>query len=179
MTLFALLSDLLILALLAGVFWGVSFFFFVDGAKRAGFTIVLSAASMLFMAVSASAHEYPAQVGRIVDADTMDVVIDLDPVPITVPTRLRLMCINAPESRGKNKSDAGVAMSDLVKGMGIREARVELLKLDAFGRYLAWVRPKGWDITLNEWLYRNGAPLYARLTRADRAACVERLGPAP
>ena len=136
-------------------------------------------ASLVVMAGQATAHEYPITVERFLDADTFDGEIDLSPLPLTVPARFRVMCINAPESRGQHKSEAGVAMSEMVKGLGLKGGVGEIVGKDAFGRYLIYFRATGWDISLNRFLFQNGAPLYSRLTRASRAECERRLGITP
>ena len=91
-----------------------------------------------------------------------------------IRVRARLMCVNAPESRGKNKTAEGVAMADYVKGLHLTAATIEPVKSDAFGRSLAYVRPAGWDQTLNRHLHEIGAPLYDKLTRKERAECQAR-----
>ena len=121
------------------------------------------------------AHDFPAKVHEWIDADTYvgEVLF-----PETYG-RFRLYCINAPESQGARKSPEGEAMAAEVKALGIRRGHVEVIKSDTFDRWLVWFTPEGWTITLNEWLYERGAPLYSGLTRAERAVCEARLGERP
>lgn len=133
-------------------------------------------ALLLLLATPAAAHEYPITIERWLDADTFDGEMDLSPLPLVIPGRFRLMCINAPESRGPRKSDDGVAMSEMVKDLQITSGVGEIVDRDAFGRYLTFFRATGWDQSFNRFLHHSGAPLYARLTRAERADCEQRLG---
>lgn len=131
-------------------------------------------AFLALWAVPAFAHDYQMTVERFIDADTFDGQAAILP-GIIIDGRFRLMCINAPESRGSRKSPEGVAMSELVKSLGITSGTIEIVKKDAFGRFLVHFRPEGWDQSLNRFLFRNGAPLYGRLTRAERADCEVRV----
>ena len=129
----------------------------------------------LLLATTASAHEYEVKVDRWIDADTFEGDLDLGVGVILPKQRFRLMCINAPESRGARKTEAGVLMSEHVKQFLIDTTYVELVERDVFGRWLAFATPAGWTQSLNQYLYEFGAPLYHRLTRAERAECIERL----
>lgn len=122
----------------------------------------------------AYAHDYPVDITRWVDADTFDGTVDLG-VDLLMPGRFRVMCINAPESRGRHASDAGKAMSDQVTALGIVFGTVEIVERDVFGRWLVYLSVPDWEVTFNKYLYDRGAPLYSRLTRAEKAECLRRL----
>ena len=129
---------------------------------------MLRIALMALLASPAAAHDYPVQIERWVDSDTMDGTMDMG-LGIVLKARFRLMCINSPEQ----DTAAGQALTEAVKGLS--GGTVEPLGRDSFGRVLSFYTPTGWDETLNAWLYRQGAPLYGRLSRADRVECLRRL----
>ena len=132
---------------------------------------------VIYLATDSWGHEYPLDVESFIDADTFEADLDIGFELVMNDRRFRLYCINAPESRGARKSEDGVKLSQAVKDLGIERGEVEVVGTDVFGRLLVWFTPEGWgELTLNEWLFRNGAPLYARLTRAERALCEARLG---
>ena len=136
--------------------------------------LIAAAACFVLWSAPASAHEYPVTISRWVDADTFDGVMEMG-FGLMIRSRFRLMCINAPESGGARKSPEGVQMSEDVKALLITEGTVDPLKRDAFGRILAHLKPKGWDMTLNQRLLEMGAPYYHGLTKKDRAECERRL----
>lgn len=82
-------------------------------------------------------HRYPATVRRVVDGDTLDLVIDVG-FRMSSVQRVRLLDYNAPESRGveaqlgKRATLALEAMAPVGSSL-----IVETLKGDAFGRWLA------------------------------------------
>ena len=117
----------------------------------------------------AAAHDYPVQIERWLDSDTYAGTMDMG-LGVILSAQFRLMCINSPEQ----DTDAGQALTEAVRG--IQAGSVEVAGKDAFGRVLSYFTPEGWDETLNAWLYRQGAPLYGRLSRADRVECLERMG---
>lgn len=143
--------------------------------NRAFWTGFIAQLLILALAAGAWAHDFPVEIDRFVDADTFDGRATIQFPELIVKGRFRLMCINAPESRGRGKSDEGVAMAQAVKNLGIERGQIEVVERDSFARWLVYVRPEGWDITLNRWLYRGGAPLYDGLTRAEKAECLRRL----
>lgn len=136
------------------------------------FLLALTASLWASMALP---NQYEVRVERFVDADTFAGEISVGFRLLLIDQRFRLYCINAPESRGSRKTQAGVAIAGMVKALGIRSGTIEVVKQDAFGRWLVWFTPYGWDQTLNEWLSDHGAPLYDRLTRVERAICESRL----
>lgn len=78
---------------------------------------------------------YKAKVLRIVDADTMDVLIDLG-FNISYKARLRLSNIDAPELKTKEGKEAKAFVEqELADG----EVTVTTYKTEKYGRYLALV----------------------------------------
>tara|TARA_R110002110_G_scaffold143955_1_gene332910 strand:+ start:920 stop:1330 length:411 start_codon:yes stop_codon:yes gene_type:complete len=66
--------------------------------------------------------EYEATLGRVVDGDTIDVLIDLG-FNIHTKKRVRIFGINTPESRTRDKAEK-------VKGLAAKARLKELLKAD-------------------------------------------------
>lgn len=141
----------------------------------AHFTKMRIIAILILFAFPAHAHDFMVRVDRFIDADTFDGRMEVLP-GLTIEGRFRLMCIDAPESRGKRKSPEGVAMSEAVKEMRIQIGMVRIYKKDAFGRWLVFFRPTGWEETLNRHLLGIGAAYYRRLTRSERAMCEAEMG---
>lgn len=83
-------------------------------------------------------YEYKAVVERVVDGDTLDLAIDCG-FNITIRETVRLLGINAFETRGEEKPRGLLAkefMQVLVEG---KEVIIETRKDDSFGRWLARV----------------------------------------
>ena len=84
-------------------------------------------------------YTYNATVDRVIDADTIDVVVDLG-FNIFHPVRVRLLHINAPETRTKNKVEkaAGLAAKAFVESLVSPTQPIILHseKIDKFGRSL-------------------------------------------
>lgn len=81
-----------------------------------------------------------AKVVRVVDGDTIDVLVDLG-FDITIKERVRLARINAPEMTGAEKTKGALAKAFLVKLLEGREfVIVQTVKdKEKYGRYLAEV----------------------------------------
>lgn len=88
-------------------------------------------------------YEYRAKVDNIVDGDTLDLEVDLG-FTIFGDFRVRLLGVNAPETRGKDKYEAGFRTKEIVteellgKYIIIKSKKDETSK-DNFGRWLATV----------------------------------------
>jgi len=65
-------------------------------------------------------YTYQADLLRIIDGDTVDALIDLG-FSVRVKVRIRMMGINTPESRTRNKEEK-------VKGLDSKKRLVELLE---------------------------------------------------
>ena len=122
-----------------------------------------------------SAHRYlwRADIDRVVDGDTLDVIIDCG-FHATRTERLRLLGVNCPEMHGPS-SQAGVAAKSFTNSwcndVQYDTTRaswpflVETFKTDAFGRYLARVWPADQP---------DGVDLAAALLEAGHAVVYER-----
>lgn len=107
---------------------------------------------------------YRARPGRVVDGDTLDVVVDLG-FHLTATLRLRLLGVNTPELHDDNTEVRAAA----VKARTFVESWVSKLdpgaawpilvrteKSDVFGRWLAEVWADGAEVTLNAGLLDAG-----------------------
>ena len=84
---------------------------------------------------------YKAEVDRVVDGDTVDVLLDLS-FGVYRKVRIRANGIDTPESRTRNKAEKvlGLAAKKRMKELCGKEIYVESLnrgKLDKYGRLLA------------------------------------------
>jgi micrococcal nuclease len=59
-------------------------------------------------------YTYPCKVLRVIDADTLDIELDLG-FHIKMQERVRLAAVNAPETYGANASEAGKAATAFVE----------------------------------------------------------------
>jgi micrococcal nuclease len=110
-------------------------------------------------------YVYKCKVTRVVDGDTVDVVLDLG-FSIEYRDRVRLMAIDTPESRTRNKVEKklGLASKGRLKdlcqyykgGLVLRTSKEGKGK---FGRILGSLFPTNGDQSLNERLIEEG---YAR-----------------
>ena len=108
---------------------------------------------------------YKVRVLNYVDADTIDVLLDLG-LHISVSERLRLNRINAWESRGKTRDKGKAATEALKKFIADRPIIVETIRdtKGKYGRYLAeiWVDNGGVMINVNDWLVEQGHGIYQK-----------------
>jgi len=84
---------------------------------------------------------YKAEVDRVVDGDTVDVLLDLS-FGVYRKVRLRANGIDTPESRTRNKAEKvlGLAAKKRMKDLCSKDIYIESLnggKLDKYGRLLA------------------------------------------
>ncbi len=111
---------------------------------------------------------YKAQVDRVVDGDTMDLVIDLG-FKITTFQRIRLRGINTPETYNVKKDS-----EEYKKGMEaknyviarLNENNMEVIvetdkDVGKFGRYIGIIRLADKEQTLNDELVEKGLAVYA------------------
>ena len=85
-------------------------------------------------------HEYEAQVLRIVDADTFDLLVDVG-FSITLKERFRLRGVDAPETwrpdtkaEKEHGKEATAAVRELLDG--VKKVTVKTYKGDKYGRWL-------------------------------------------
>ena len=103
---------------------------------------------------------YQATLNRVIDGDTIDVIIDLG-FRLSMEARLRLLGIDAPELRGPTREAGQAALSWLSKWLSPVDfeewgLEIETRKSDVFGRYLARV-------------WRNGVELAPAMVEAGHA----------
>lgn len=90
-------------------------------------------------------YHYKAKVDRVVDGDTIDVVIDLG-FYMTTKQRIRLYGINTPEVRGKEK-EAGLASKQFVIDyLADKEITIDTTKTGKFGRWLGVIYADGENV---------------------------------
>ena len=104
-------------------------------------------------------YEYRARCERVVDGDTIDVVIDLG-LGVFKRERLRLLGINAPEVRGDEREagkEASRFLCSFIEGRSI-VIRTFKDRKGKYGRYLAVVfySQAGTDFNVNAHLVENG-----------------------
>lgn len=107
---------------------------------------------------------YQARVVKVVDGDTIDVVLDAG-FHSTRTERLRLLGVNAPEMHGPSHDDGQAAKDFTLKTLtswGAFDTQswpllISTEKSDVFGRYLALVTPKSDpSVDLSNELYKSG-----------------------
>jgi micrococcal nuclease len=97
-------------------------------------------------------YQYTAQVVRVVDGDTIDVVLDLG-FHIFIEMKLRLFGINTPELKEQSGKVARDRLKEKIDGKQITVYTIKD-KQEKYGRYLAKINCAGEDI--NEWLVSEG-----------------------
>lgn len=114
-------------------------------------------------------YNYKATVDRIVDGDTIDVVIDLG-FKITTHQRIRLKDINTPETFNVKKNSEeykkGSAAKDFVVSRIEANNNEVILDTDKdtgkFGRYIATIHLADSETSLNDELVAKGFALYVK-----------------
>ena len=108
-------------------------------------------------------YKYKATIDRIVDGDTMDVVIDVG-FKITTNQRIRLKGINTPETYNVKKDSEEYKKGKAAKDFVIQrieannnEAIIETNKdTGKYGRYIGTIRLADSETTLNDELVEKG-----------------------
>lgn len=86
-------------------------------------------------------YEYRAKLNRVVDGDTVDLIIDLG-FNVSLKERFRLLGINAPEVRGPEKvrgKEATAALQKLIEDTPELIVRTEKDSKGKYGRWLCWL----------------------------------------
>ena len=98
---------------------------------------------------------YVKQVTKVVDGDTIDVVIDLG-FDISFTSRVRLAGIDTPESRTKDKAEKALGLeskaylASILKGAENIVVRTEKINsTEKFGRVLGWLYVDGSPDSVN------------------------------
>ena len=107
-------------------------------------------------------YEYKVKVTRVVDGDTVDADVDLG-FDIFVKDRIRLMGIDTPESRTRNKAEKklGLLAKERLKALCKQHKGNIILKTSKegkgkFGRILGSIYANGSEITFNDILIAEG-----------------------
>ena len=106
-------------------------------------------------------YEYRAFVRKVYDGDTITVDIDLGFDVVLKAQKIRLVRINAPEVRGKERPDGLKSRDALRAKIGNRWIKIKTQK-DKKGKYGRWLG-EIWleDLCVNDWLISEGlAVLY-------------------
>jgi micrococcal nuclease len=110
-------------------------------------------------------HHYRAKIERIIDGDTIDVMIDCG-FSMWTKQRLRLLHIDTPERNEPGYADAKAKLFELVMDFSLIEPDkvawqpliVHTIKRDSFGRWLATVWTEGSEKSLNQSMIEFGYP---------------------
>jgi len=99
---------------------------------------------------------YRAVLVRVVDGDTIDVLVDLG-FDVQTSQRLRLLGIDAPETRGKSKVE-GKASTRALKALLEEQPYliIKSRKRGKYGRYLADIYIPEYEISVNDWMVQQG-----------------------
>ena len=107
-------------------------------------------------------YEYKVKITRVVDGDTVDADVDLG-FDIFVKDRIRLMGIDTPESRTRNKAEKklGLLAKERLKALCKQHKGNIILKTSKegkgkFGRILGSIYANGSEITFNDILIAEG-----------------------
>jgi micrococcal nuclease len=101
-------------------------------------------------------NHYRATLERIIDGDTIDVLLDLGFKVFTVQ-RLRLLGINTPERGEPRYLEATHELAELLNPTGRQQPLiVHTIKRDGFGRWLADVWVEGSDTSINDQMIERG-----------------------
>ena len=101
-------------------------------------------------------YEYRAKVRGVYDADTITVDIDLGFGIIYTGQKLRLLGIDAPEVRGKERPE-GIKSRDALRDKILDKDIIIRTSKDKKGKYGRWLATIILDdVNLNEWLIAEG-----------------------
>ena len=101
-------------------------------------------------------YEYKAFVRKVYDGDTVTVDIDLGFDVVLKNQKIRLVRINAPEVRGKERPEGLKSRDALRAKIGNRWIKIKTQK-DKKGKYGRWLG-EIWleDLCVNDWLISEG-----------------------
>jgi micrococcal nuclease len=113
-------------------------------------------------------YEYKATLDRIIDGDTIDLIIDMG-FKITTNQRIRLANINTPETYGQKHDSAEYKAGMKAKNYVIKRfadneniVKIETTKLTGkYGRYIGVIWFGDSDISLNDELVEKGYAMEA------------------
>jgi endonuclease YncB( thermonuclease family) len=128
---------------------------------------------LCWMAPAATVHHVAGKVVRIVDGDTVDLLVD------RTQFRLRLYGIDAPERGQPFATVARQQLGDAIAGAWVRASLVDR---DRYGRFVARIEYNGKDASEEmvraglAWWYRTMAPRDRKLERLESEARKRRKG---
>ena len=96
---------------------------------------------MIIIPSSAIQREYYAEVLRVLDGDTIDVLINVG-FNIFLQDRIRLYGVNTPETRTKDLKEKAAGMKAkqfVVSALFCKKIKIRTIKKGKYGRYLAMV----------------------------------------
>lgn len=101
-------------------------------------------------------YEYRAFVRKVYDGDTVTVDIDLGFDVVLKGQKIRLVRINAPEVRGKERADGLKSRDALREKIGNKWIKIKTQK-DKKGKYGRWLGEIWIDeVCVNDWLIQEG-----------------------
>ena len=101
-------------------------------------------------------YEYKAYVRKVYDGDTVTVDIDLGFGVVMQSQKLRLLRINAPEVRGKER-EAGLKSRDALRSKIAGKWVIIKTQRDKKGKYGRWLAEIMLDgVCVNDWLLTEG-----------------------
>lgn len=110
-------------------------------------------------------YEYSATLLKVVDGDTIDVLIDLG-FDVKIKQRLRLARINAPEMKTESGPGAKKAAEmELAYQVPNPILKIQTSKHDKYGRYIAEViykNPRWEEKNLSDIMVENGFAVYEK-----------------
>ncbi len=114
-------------------------------------------------------YTYHANVDRVVDGDTIDLVIDLG-FKITTFQRIRLRGINTPETYNVKKESEEYKKGMAAKNFVVKRIEENSFKVivetdkdvGKFGRYIGVIRLADNTVSLNDELVEKGFAVYAK-----------------
>ena len=104
-------------------------------------------------------YEYKVkEVVKVVDGDTIDVVIDLG-FSVSIKSRIRLAGVNAPETKtlDLNEKTKGLNAKEwLTKELLGQDIIIKTVKEEKYGRMLGYLDTKNHSLTINESMILEG-----------------------
>jgi micrococcal nuclease len=104
------------------------------------------------------AYRYQAKLHRVIDGDTVDLIVDLG-FTVKVQTRFRLLDLDTPEIRGPEREEGIAARLFLEELLTRGPLTVESHKTGKYGRWLAelWIGTLNINGLMREWCEQNHA----------------------
>lgn len=103
--------------------------------------------------MSIKPYQYQAKVTRVIDGDTLEVVVDLG-FHASFSTTLRLYGINAPEMKGTTKAAGTKSKERLKTLLEGKDVLIDSKRLDKYGRTVSTVFVG--DMNVNELMVKEG-----------------------